>query len=211
VRRSRVAVAGVIVAACAAVAGIALAVSAVVSSGTSTAAPSSSRSASAEPVTADDFCYVEAMIYYRVEAVDLADAVLEKTGISAATHSFAEDLVKDQTTQLEKLRPWYVSWTSARPLERPQEGPCAGHGSTHAQMPGLPTPSQWDQLLAADGADAERLYLQLLIAQNTAMIDFAGLVLDGQPHSRVQQSAEQVIAQGTEDVATLEGLLADLP
>jgi uncharacterized protein (DUF305 family) len=204
-------VVGVIVAVCAAVAGIGLAVLALLNAPTSAVAPSPSGSALEQAVTADDFCYVEAMIYYRVEAVDLAHAVLEKTGISSETQAFAEELVSDQSAQLEKLRPWYVSWTSARPLERPQEGPCAGHGITHARMPGLPTPSQWDQLIAADGADAERMYLELLIAQNTAMIDFAALVLDGDPHPRVQQSAEQVIAQGKENVATLGALLGDLP
>jgi len=203
-------VAGVIVAVCAAVAGIGLAVLAVLDAPTSAVAPSPSGAASAPAVTADDFCYVEAMIYYRVEAVDLANAVLEKTGISPATRDFAEDLVSDQSAQLEKLRPWYMSWTSARPLERPQEGPCAGHGSTHAQMPGLPTPSQWDQLIAADGAAAQRMYLELTIAQNSAMIVFATLVLDGEPHPRVEQSAEQVIAQGRKDVADLEALLADM-
>jgi uncharacterized protein (DUF305 family) len=209
--RSRVAVAGVVLAVCAAVAGIGLAVATVIGSSTSAATPSPSVSASAEAVTADDFCYVEAMIYYRVGAVNLADAILDKSGISSGTRAFAESLVTDQSAELERLRPWYVSWTGARPLERPQEGPCAGHGATHAQMPGLPTPSQWNELVAAHGAAGERMYLELLTTQNTAMIDFATTVLEGDPHSRVRASAEQVIEQGKDDLAAIAALLAALP
>jgi uncharacterized protein (DUF305 family) len=208
--RSRVAIVGVVVAVCAALAGLALALAAVLN-GSGSPSPGPSGSASTEPVTADDFCYVEAMIYYRVEAVDLANAVLDKSGISAETEAFAQEVVDTQSAELEKLRPWYVSWKDARPLERPDEGPCKGHGTTHAQMPGLPTPSQWNDLIAADGANAEKMFLELLITQNDAMIDFVNLVLEGDPHSRVQASAEQVLAKAEDDDTRLQALLAGLP
>jgi uncharacterized protein (DUF305 family) len=206
--RSRVAIVGVVVALCAAIAGLAIALAAVVNGPRTVPGPSGS--ASAEPVTADDFCYVEAMIYYRVEAVDLANAVLDKSGISPESQAFAQQLVDTQSAELEKLRPWYVSWKDARPLERPDDGPCKGHGTTHAQMPGLPTPSQWNDLIAADGPEAEEMFLELLTVQNDAMVDFVNLVLEGDPHARVRASAEQVLAQAEADDARLHALLAGL-
>lgn len=209
-RNRRVALVGVIVAVLAAIVGIALAVAAITrGSGGSGVGPTPSTSG--ESVTAVDFCYVEAMIYYRVEAVDLAKAVLGKTGISAETKAFAQDVVTEQTKELASLRPWYISWLGARPLERPNEGPCAGHGgSTHATMPGLPTSAQWDDFTAANGAEAERMYLELLMAQNTAMIAFVNLVLASDPNARVEASADDVIAQANNDNAHLEQLLAGL-
>ena len=194
-RNRRVALIGVVVAVCAAAAAIALAVAAI-TNGSQGGVPTPSGSASSEAVS----------------AADLAGAVLGKTGITAETQAFAEDLVAEQSKELKTLRPWYVSWTGARPLERPDEGPCAGHGgSTHASMPGLPTPSQWDDFIAADGAEAERMFLELLKTQNTAMIAFANLVLDGDPHARVEASAHQVIAKAEDDNAQLDLLLAGLP
>jgi uncharacterized protein (DUF305 family) len=210
VRNRRVALVGVIVAVLAAVVGIALAVAAITrGSGGSGVGPAPSTSG--ETVAAVDFCYVEAMIYYRVEAVDLAKAVLGKTGISAQTQAFARDVVAEQTKELASLRPWYVSWLGARPLERPDEGPCAGHGgTTHATMPGLPTPAQWDDFTAANGAEAEKMYLELLKAQNTAMIAFVDLVLASGANDRVEASAHEVIAQAKIDNAKLEYLLAGI-
>lgn len=203
--RSRVAVVGLVVAVFVAAAGIALAVWAFASDG---ARPDPR--ATADPVTATDFCYVEAMIYYRVETTDLSDALLRKVGITPEGRDLAEQLTADQAGELEQLRPWYLSWREHRPLERPNEGPCAGH-SDHAQMPGMPTPAQWSALLAAEGADAERTYAELLIAQHEAMVAFAAQILEGDPHPRVRESAEQVIEQGENDIAALEDLVAALP
>jgi uncharacterized protein (DUF305 family) len=203
--RSRVAVIGLVLAVCVAVAGIALAVWA---GAERVARPDPATTA--DPVSATDFCYVEAMIYYRVEATDLSDALLQKDGITPAGRELAEQITTTQADELEQLRPWYVSWREHRPLERPNEGPCAGHAD-HAQMPGMPTPAQWSALLAAEGADAERTYAQLLIAQHEAMVAFATQILDGDPHPRVGEAAEHVIEQGERDIAALEGLVAALP
>ena len=200
--RSRVAVIGLVVAVCVAAAGIALAVWAFAGR----EAPSDA-STTADPVTATDFCYVEAMIYYRVEATDLSDALLRKDGITPAGRELAEQLTADQADELEHLRPWYLSWREYRPLERPKDGPCAGHAD-HAQMPGMPTPAQWSALLAAEGVEAAHTYAELLIAQNEAMVAFAAQILAGDPHPRVRASAEQVIEQGESDIAALEDLVA---
>jgi len=202
--RSRVAVVGLVVATCAAAAAIALVVWALSGAG---ARPDPATTA--EPVSATDFCYVEAMIYYRVEAADLSDAVLHKEGLTPEGSALAEELMANQADDLEQLRPWYVSWRAHRPLERPKDGPCAGHAD-HAQMPGMPAPVQWSALLAAEGADAERMYAELLIAQNEAMVAFAQQILEGDPHSRVRESAEQVIEQGESDIDALEELISGL-
>jgi uncharacterized protein (DUF305 family) len=78
-------------------------------------------------------------------------------------------------------------------------------------MPGMPTPAQWDALIAADGAEAERLFAEYLIAQDQAMIEFAQQVLDADPHSRVRKSATQVIEDAEREIAALEAVLAGVP
>jgi hypothetical protein len=77
-------------------------------------------------------------------------------------------------------------------------------------MPGLPTSAQWDDFTAANGAEAEKMYLELLKAQNTAMIAFVNLVLASDPNARVEASVHDVIAQANNDNAQLEQLLAGL-
>ncbi len=118
----------------------------------SASAPATS-SESASPVTADDYCYVEAMIYYRVKELELAETLQRKDGIDAGALGFAAGIAARDAEELEDLRAWYLSWADARPLEPPADGPCGGHGADHAQMPGMPS---WSTLQGFVDAAAPR-------------------------------------------------------
>ncbi|MBD3940176.1 DUF305 domain-containing protein [Microbacterium sp. NEAU-LLC] len=161
-----------------------------------------------ETVTADDYCYVEAMIYYRVKEEELAQTLLRKDGIAADAEAYAKSVVAADLAELDDLRAWYVSWAPARPLEPPVDGPCGGHGSDHAQMPGMPTWSAEQGLVDAQSPDAERRFAELVRDQNAGMAALVTLILDGDPHPDVQASAEAVLERARTDAVTLDGLLA---
>ncbi|GAA5202388.1 DUF305 domain-containing protein [Microbacterium jejuense] len=161
-----------------------------------------------DTVTADDYCYVEAMIYYRVKEEELARTLLRKDGIAADAQAFAKSLVAADLAELDDLRAWYVTWAPARPLEAPTDGPCGGHGSDHAQMPGMPTWSAEQGLVDAQSPDAERRFAEIARDQNAGMVALVALILDGDPHPDVRRSAEAVLEREQMDAATVAGLLA---
>lgn len=190
---------------------VALAVTAA-SSGASrpTVVASPGGSASAEPVSEADYCFVESMIFYRVEAAGISGVLLDTDAVSSPTRALAADLVAHQQAELDDLREWYVSWADARPLERPDQGPCAGHGA-HADMPGVPTWQQRTELADATGAQAEALYLALMRAQVAGVADLAATTLAGDPNSLVRVAAEQAVAEGERDAAALAARADALP
>ncbi|WP_341997450.1 DUF305 domain-containing protein [Microbacterium sp. LWH7-1.2] len=211
-RRRAVVVVALTLALLTAAAGVWLAIAA--TAGNTDAAPSASVSPSASasaPVTADDYCYVEAMIYYRVEEQELAQTLLRKQGIEAGASGFATGIAARNEVELEDLRAWYLSWADARPAEPPTDGPCGGHGSDHAQMPGMPSWSALQGLVDAQHPDAERRFAEILQAQNAGMIALVTLILEGDPHPAVATSAEEVLKQAAADRATLQGILDSLP
>jgi len=161
-----------------------------------------------DTVTADDYCYVEAMIYYRVKEEELAQTLLRKDDLAPAAASYAERVVGDDLAELDDLRAWYVSWAPARPLEAPTDGPCGGHGSDHAQMPGMPSWSVEQGLVDASSPDAERRYAEIVRDQNAGMVALVTLILDGDPHPAVRASAEAVLEREKTDAAELQALLA---
>jgi uncharacterized protein (DUF305 family) len=189
-------------------AGLALALAAT-TSGTTDAAPAPSSSPSASPVavTADDYCYVEAMIYYRVKEKELAQTLLRKEGVDAGALGFATGVAARNEDELKDLREWYVSWADARPVEPPVAGPCGGHGADHAQMPGMPSWSALQGLVEAHHPDAERRFAEILRDQNAGMVALVDLILDGGPHPAVVESAEKVREQAAADGAMLAALL----
>ena len=209
-RRRGVVIVALTLALATAAAGVALAVAA---TGTD-AAPSATASPSASPavpVTADDYCYVEAMIYYRVKEQETAETLLRKDGIDAGALGFATGVAARNAAELENLREWYVSWVGARPAEPPADGPCGGHGSDHAQMPGMPTWSTLQAFVDAQHPDAERRFAEILQAQNAGMAALIALILEGEPHPAVRESAEEVLKQAKADEETLQGLLDSVP
>jgi uncharacterized protein (DUF305 family) len=212
VRRRAVVVVALTLALATAAAGVALAVAA--TSGTTDAAPSASASPSASssiPVTADDYCYVEAMIYYRVKEQELAQTLLRKEGIDAGASGFATGIAARNEDELDELREWYVSWVDARPAELPADGPCGGHGADHAQMPGMPAWSTLQGFVDAQHPDAERRFAEILSTQNAGMVALVALILDGDPHPAVVESADEVLKQAAADERMLEQFLAAVP
>lgn len=192
--------------------GVWLAIAA--TAGNTDAAPAVSASPSASsstPATADDYCYVEAMIYYRVKEQELAETLLRKQGLDAGANGFATGIAARNADELEDLRAWYLSWAEARPAEPPTDGPCGGHGSDHAQMPGMPSWSALQGFVDAEHPDAERRFAEILQAQNAGMIALVTLILEGDPHPAVAESAEEVLKQAEADQETLQGILDALP
>ncbi|MEV5069188.1 DUF305 domain-containing protein [Microbacterium sp. LMI12-1-1.1] len=211
-RRRAVVVVALTLALATAAVGVALAVAA--TSGTTDAAPSASASPSASssiPVTADDYCYVEAMIYYRVKEQELAQTLLRKEGIDAGASGFATGIAARNEDELDELREWYVSWVDARPAEPPADGPCGGHGADHAQMPGMPAWSTLQGFVDAQHPDAERRFAEILRDQNAGMVALIALILDGDPHPAVVESADEVLKQAAADERMLEQFLAAVP
>ena len=219
-RRRAVAVVALTLAVATAAAGIALAVASGIGAGTagdgnpgtsaSTSAPAAS-SDSEPPVAADDYCYVEAMIYYRVKELELAETLQRKDGVDAGALGFAAGIAARDAEELEDLRAWYLSWADARPLEPPADGPCGGHGADHAQMPGMPPWSTLQGFVDAPHPEAERRFAEILRDQNAGMVALVALVLDGDPHPDVVESAERVLERAEADAATLQGILDALP
>jgi uncharacterized protein (DUF305 family) len=214
VRRRAVAVVALTLAVATAAAGIALAVASGIGAGTAGEAhpaASAASSESASPVTADDYCYVEAMIYYRVKELELAETLQRKDGIDAGALGFAAGIAARDTEELEELRAWYLSWADARPLEPPADGPCGGHGSDHAQMPGMPAWSALQGFVDAPHPEAERRFAEILRDQNAGMVALVTLILDGDPHPQVVESAERVLEQSASDATTIDGILGTVP
>ena len=210
VRRRAVAIVALTLAVATAAAGIALAVASGIGAGAEREARPEP-SASEVAVTADDYCYVEAMIYYRVKERELAETLERKDGVDAGALGFATGIAARDAEELEVLRAWYLSWADARPLEPPTEGPCGGHGADHAQMPGMPSWSTLQAFVDAQHPDAERRFAEILREQNAGMVALVGLILGGDPHPDVADSAQRVLEQAASDAEIIDGILESAP
>jgi uncharacterized protein (DUF305 family) len=84
-------------------------------------------------------------------------------------------------------------------------------GTSHtpgAAMPGLATPAQMDTLRDASGVDAERIFLELMIAHHKGAVEMGDAVLTRTDVSVVRSFATGIIVAQESEIGYMEELLA---
>lgn len=85
----------------------------------------------------------------------------------------------------------------------------AGNHATGAPMPGLATAEQIDALRASSGIEAERRFLELMIAHHEGALEMAEAVLARSNDDVVVPFATSVVASQTSEIALMEEMLAE--
>lgn len=137
----------------------------------------------------------------------------------------AFDIATTQAQQSGQLYGWLRGWglpqAGAEPsmtwMTRPSADDAAAHGvhdaeaAAHAPgapMPGLATPEQVAALRAATGVDAERRFLELMIAHHRGAIEMADAALARSSNDLVVPFANAIVQSQEAEIALMEDLLA---
>ena len=134
----------------------------------------------------------------------------------------AYDIATTQSNQSGQMQAWLNSWQlpQAPPepamtwMTRPTlSGAGHDHGTQGAHspgdpMPGLATEAQIAALQAATGPEAEKLFLQLMIAHHQGAIAMAEAVLDRTDVRVVTQLATTIVTSQTAEIEYMQSLLA---
>ncbi|MEZ3160544.1 DUF305 domain-containing protein [Microbacterium sp. BWT-B31] len=176
--------------------------------------------------TVQDYCYVEGMIPHHAQALELSGLLLDASGASQRTRALAAFIVTDQSAEIEIMRHWQDAWRTAAPAQDAQgsadghtahSGPaaeatptgCGDHG--HGAMAGMASPDQLAALDAADGAAAERMFLELMIAHHQGALEMATLAVTTGSNAFVRTSGKHVLVEQDREITAMRRLLGELP
>ncbi|MBW9111203.1 DUF305 domain-containing protein [Microbacterium ureisolvens] len=220
--------------------GVALAVSTVAVAGTAVAlglttakdsVPQAAASgamtdaATAAYPTLEDHCYIEGMIPHHEQALELSGLVLGAAGVRERTRALAEFIVADQTAEIDTMRAWQSAWRGAIPAEG-TAGAHQGHGGSpavvgaiatgcgdhpHTRMKGMATAEQLAALDAADGVDADRMFLELMIAHHDGALEMAESAVREGSNAFVRTSGKHVLVEQQREIDAMTALLAQVP
>jgi len=158
------------------------------------------------------------------QAVEMSYIVRDATD-DPEVRLLAFDIANAQGAQAGQMYGWLDSWglpqADAEPsmtwMTRP---PLSGDGTTHAHdsasqsahtagdpMPGLATPEQITRLKGLTGVDAERYYLQLMIAHHEGGVLMANAVLERSTERVVVSLATGVVKSQTTEIGYMKALL----
>lgn len=150
-------------------------------------------------VNAADQMFVMMMIPHHQQAIEMADLVLEKDDVDERVLDLAQQIKDAQGPEIQTMEGWLDDWGVA--MRMPS-------GMNHGD--GMMSDGDMDELEAADGREAARLFLEQMIVHHEGAIDMAQGAVDNGQNPDVIALAEQIIAAQADEIATMQELLTTI-
>ena len=168
---------------------------------------------SAPPEWGADAGFSRDMQTHHAQAVEMALLVRDRSD-DEELRTVAYDIATSQQQQAGQMYGWLVQWGLPQTASRP---PMAWVGGEHAEahagpdgtMPGLATPEQLDELRAADGIAAERLFLRLMIAHHEGGVAMARAAVAQARTDEVRTLATAIATAQSSEIELLQRMLDD--
>ena len=171
------------------------------SSAASPAAPAGSASASSTATFNDaDVMFAQMMIPHHKQAVEMSDMILAKKGVDPDVTKLAEQIKAAQEPEITTMSGWLTSWGASQP----SMGGMAMGGS------GEMSDAEMTALDQADGAAAQKLYLQGMVKHHQGAIQMAQDQITKGKNPEAVALAKSIVSSQQEEITTINGLLAKL-
>lgn len=160
--------------------------------------------------------YVRMMIPHHEQALEMT-ALAPDRGQDSSVRSLADRISGVQGPEIEMMQSWLDrhnrpapghsghSGHGARPDSPDAAEPAEGHS-----MPGMATPEQMRRLAASEGAEFDRLFLELMIRHHEGAVRMATDFLTSGTDEQVVAMAQDVLVTQTDEIATMRGMLAEM-
>ncbi|MFF5369688.1 DUF305 domain-containing protein [Streptomyces sp. NPDC013187] len=143
-----------------------------------------------------DVSYVRMMIEHHAQALVMTELVPSRAE-SKDVKRIAERVAAGQKPEIEAMKGWLKSY--GKPLKADRH--------EHATMPGMATEAQLKKLRAADGQAFDHLFLTLMTTHHQGAITMATDVKGQGNNIRVEEMADEVIAQQTSEITRMRNML----
>ena len=166
--------------------------------------------------TSVDAGFARDMQAHHAQAVELSRMVRDRTD-DEEVRVLALDILLTQNNQAGQMAGWLETWGLPQTSDRPVMA-WAGEGHAHgtasddgaqglAAMPGWVSSEDLARLDAAEGVEAERLYLQLMIPHHEGGVEMARLAQDDAQGAQVRALARSIVTSQRAEIAVLEQML----
>ncbi|MFC9132542.1 DUF305 domain-containing protein [Streptomyces sp. NPDC057099] len=145
---------------------------------------------------AADVSYARMMIEHHAQALVMTE-LAPKRAESNKVKRIAERVAAGQKPEIEAMKGWLKSYGKPLKAERHE----------HAAMPGMATEAQLKKLRAADGKAFDHLFLTLMTTHHQGAITMATDVKGQGNNIRVEEMADEVIAQQTSEITRMRDML----
>lgn len=146
-----------------------------------------------------DLEYVRGMIVHHQQAIDMT-ALAPERAADSRLKGLAARIADAQGPEIGMMNRWLTGH------DLPAVNPKDGHA--HGLMPGMASAQDMARLAAATGPEFDRLFIDLMIRHHEGAIQMAGEVQTAGADVRVQEMADDVIAEQTDEIRRMQGMRA---
>lgn len=143
-----------------------------------------------------DTSFTMMMVPHHQDAIDMAEAILEKDGIDPRVSDLAERIKAAQAPEVELMNGWLDDWGFGT-----MAGMDHGGGMSAGDM---------DELAASTGIEASRLFLTQMIEHHSNAVDMANAELRSGQDPAVLELAQNILTSQTAEIDEMNSLLASL-
>lgn len=160
--------------------------------GTSSAASTPSGSAS----RAGDVMFAQMMIPHHQQAIEMADLALANASTSADVKGLAQQIRAAQDPEITTMHGWLREWGA------PTSAAATDHGTN-----GMMSEQDMASLKAAEGAEFNRTWLEMMIEHHRGAVTMAQDVLSSTEDAAVASLARAIVDGQKREIATMQGVL----
>ncbi|MFD8045299.1 DUF305 domain-containing protein [Streptomyces sp. Tu102] len=142
-----------------------------------------------------DVSYARMMIVHHTQALEMTELAPDRAESTKVT-KLAERIAAAQKPEIAAMQGWLETQGKAG----------HGDGHDHGSMPGMATEAQLEKLRAARGKAFDQLFLTLMITHHEGAITMATDVKGQGNNIRVEEMADEVIAQQTSEITRMRDM-----
>jgi uncharacterized protein (DUF305 family) len=164
--------------------------------------------------TSPEAGFARDMQAHHAQAVEMSVLVRERSQ-DEEVRILALDILLTQQQQQGQMFGWLETWGLPQAPAGPPmawAGEQHGHGAGAPDDPGMPgmlTQEELDSLRDADGAEANRVYLSLMIPHHAGGVEMAEAVLDRSDHPAVRRLASSIVTSQQAEIDLLAAMLEE--
>lgn len=150
---------------------------------------------------AADLAFTNEMIMHHQQAIEMADLVLDEDGVDPDVVTLAENIKAAQQPEIDLMQSWLEAW--GEPTMNTGDLDGMDHGGAGMMM----SDDDMSALDAANGAEANSLFLEQMIVHHQGAIDMAEQEIENGKNPDAMEIAKKIVDDQTAEIQKMQEML----
>lgn len=157
--------------------------------------------------TSHELMFATMMLDHHQQALDMGEILAQADEVPTRVANLAARIQVAQTSEIGDSKSWLAAWTAADPASA---AVLADPAAEHMTMRGMIGEEGFARLRSAQGREAARVYLELMIEHHEGAIEAAGAIFPTVSNPWVVSFARHIVNEQTVEVDGMRRMLASL-